>query len=65
MYINVKQRVNIPKNFYCKGCLRKERDIKGQTFCGLFNKFIYIHNGEFLKCRECVNALYNALESEA
>lgn len=65
MYINVKQKVNIPKNFYCTGCLRMERDIKGRMFCGLFNKFVYVQGGHFLKCRECVDALYDALEQES
>lgn len=64
MYVDVKQKVNIPKSFNCKGCLRKERDEKKRMFCTLFNRFLYVHNGEFLKCRECVNALYDALESE-
>lgn len=49
--------------FYCKKCQRKERDEKHFMFCTLFNRYLYIRKGEYLKCRECVNALYDEIDS--
>ena len=63
MDVEVTLNVNIPKSFYCRGCNRAEVDKNGFTYCSLFNRFIYASfNGEILKCRECVNAVYEALE---
>lgn len=39
-------------------------DKNNHTFCTLFNSFVYIHRGQFLKCRECYTCLYDALEQE-
>lgn len=62
MKIQVKMNVDIPMGLYCKKCWRKERDKRNQMFCSLFNRFIYIRRGDYLKCRECVNALYDEIE---
>ena len=63
MEIEVKQFVRVSVSPYCKNCVRKEYSEKQRNwFCGLFNRFIYPHNGDFLKCRECYNALYDAID---
>lgn len=64
MKIKVYMEQDVPKNFTCKGCTRVERDHNGQTFCSLFNRYLYMRGGNFLKCRECVNALYDAIDEE-
>ena len=64
MEIEVKQKVSVPVSPWCGNCFRKERDRDGDTFCTLFNRFVTIHKGKFLKCMECYNALYYALQDE-
>ena len=64
MEIEVKKTVNVPVSPWCGNCYRKEKDSKGQDFCTIHNRFLYIHKGHFLKCRECYIALYDALEQE-
>lgn len=63
MIITVKIKVEVPMGFYCKKCPRKKRDEKHFMFCTLFNRYLYIRKGEYLKCRECVNALYDEIDS--
>lgn len=62
MKVEVKMNVDVPMGLYCKKCLRKERNERNQMFCSLFNRFIYIRRGDYLKCRECVNALYDEID---
>lgn len=64
MKIEIKQKVDVPMGFFCKGCARKERDQKGHVFCGIFNRFIWMRRGEYLKCIECVNATYDHIDKE-
>lgn len=63
MIITTKIKVEVPMGFYCKKCQRKERDEKHFMFCTLFNRYLYIRKGVYLKCRECVNALYDEIDS--
>lgn len=63
MIITAKIKVNVTMGFYCKKCQRKERDEKHFMFCTLFNRYLYIRKGEYLKCRECVNELYDEIDS--
>lgn len=62
MKVKAKINVDVPMGLFCKSCLRKERDEKHQMFCALFNRFIYIRKGDYLKCRECVNMLYDEID---
>ena len=63
--IEVKKTVNVSVSPWCGNCYRKEKDSKNNDFCTLHNRFLYIHKGRFLKCRECYIALYDALEEES
>lgn len=64
MIITAKIKVEVPMGFYCKKCTRKERDEKNHMFfCTLFNRYLHIRKGEYLKCRECVNTLYDEIDS--
>lgn len=65
MEIKVTQTVKVPCNPYCDKCMRIERDARNQEFCGLFNRLIFLHNGHFVKCRECYAALYEAVTQES
>lgn len=65
MEIKVTKTVNIPASPWCGNCIRKEKDAKGEDFCTLHNRFLYIREGRFLKCRECYISLYDALEQES
>ena len=62
MKVKAKIDVDVPMGLFCKSCLRKERDEKHRMFCTLFNRFIYIRIGDYLKCRECVNMLYDEID---
>lgn len=64
MEIEVKKRVNVPVSPWCGNCIRKQKDSYEEDFCTLHNRYLYIHFGKFLKCRECYLALYQALEQE-
>ena len=64
MEIEVKKTVNVPISPWCGNCIRKEKDSHFEDFCTLHNRFLNIHCGKFLKCRECYLALYEALEQE-
>ena len=64
MEIEVKKKVNVPISPWCGNCNRREKDSHGEDFCTLHNRFLNIHCGRFLKCRECYLALYEALEQE-
>lgn len=61
MKITIKQDVDVSITPYCKNCYRKEIDNTGQTFCMIFNKYLSMNKGQYLKCRECYNALYDEL----
>ena len=63
MTITVKIKVDIPMGFYCTNCFRKERSERHDVFCTLFNRNLYIHKGKYLKCRECVDTLYDEIAS--
>lgn len=64
MIITAKIKVDVPMGFYCKNCHRKERDEKNHMFfCTLFNRYLHIRKGEYFKCRECVNTLYDEIDS--
>lgn len=64
MKIKVTQEVDVPNTPYCKNCYRLENQAK-PPFCTLFNRFVSLKpNGEYLKCRECFDALYNYLDKE-
>ena len=60
---NVWLEVDIPVGLYCDKCTRREVDKNGKTFCSLFNRFIYIKRGNYLKCKECLNELYDAINN--
>ncbi len=64
MKIKVTQEVDVPISPYCRNCLRKELDKTGQYYCSLYNRYLTEARGNFLKCRECYNALYDALYEE-
>lgn len=64
MEVKVTKTVNIPISPWCGKCYRKEKDARGQDFCTLHNAYLSIHRGQFLKCRDCYMALYDALERE-
>ena len=64
MKITAKIDIDIPIGMYCSKCNRVEHDGKGQHICSLFNRYIYIRRGNYLKCRECLNMLYDAIDKE-
>lgn len=64
MKIKVTMNVDVPISPYCGNCTRKESDKTGQIFCTLFNRYIFMHRGNWLKCRECYVALYDAISKE-
>ena len=64
MKIKIIQTVEVPMSPFCKNCYRKETDKKGRTLCTLFNRFIWKANGDYLKCRDCYDALYKHFEKE-
>ena len=69
MKIDVIQTVDVSKTPFCKNCLRLNRfDIKDKNGrcvprCELFGKRVFIAEGEYLKCKECYDALYENLET--
>lgn len=63
MIITAKIKVEVPMGFYCKKCPRKERNERHDMLCTLFNRYLYIHKGKYLKCRECVDTLYDEIAS--
>lgn len=70
MEIYVMQTVNVSKTPFCKNCLRLERydrkDASGRCvpYCSLFNRHIELHDGNYLKCEECYQALYEHLVNQ-
>lgn len=64
MKIKVTQEVSVPLSPYCGNCIRRETDKNGYQYCALLNRFVFLHKGHFVKCRECYNALYEAVTSE-
>lgn len=64
MKIKVTQEVDVPISPYCKNCFRKDIDKDGDVFCTLYNHFLCMARGNYLKCRECYLAVYEALEDE-
>lgn len=62
--ITVSMVVDVPLSPYCGNCLRREVDKDNNTWCALFNRFLWMSNGRFVKCRECYKALYDAIEKE-
>ena len=65
MNIEVRLNVNVPMSPYCGDCIRQEIDKNGYKFCSLFNRFLAVNSKEkFIKCRECYNALYEAVLEE-
>ena len=56
--------VDIPVSPYCKKCGRLETGKNGLTFCTLYNRYVFIRHGNWLKCRECYMALYDAIDKE-
>ena len=56
--------VDVPVYPYCGKCNRKEQDKNGNTFCSLYNIYIHIRRGNWLKCCECYTALYDAIDKE-
>ena len=65
MKIDVTQTVDVPKSPFCGNCHRKTH-IEGEysDICELFGKYVFIHEWKFLKCRECYQALYDAIAQE-
>ena len=64
MKIKVTQTIDVPRSFYCGNCLRKEQDKKGQWFCGIYNRFLWMAKGKTVKCMACVLATYEAIQKE-
>lgn len=64
MKIKVTQEVDVSISPYCRNCFRKESDKTGQYYCTLYNRYLTEARSEFLKCRECYIALYDALYEE-
>lgn len=61
MEIQVTKKVKVPLSPFCGRCLRVGID-GSYNFCTLHDRFIYRHQGQLLKCRECYDALYDAIE---
>ncbi len=61
MKIKVTQEVDVPISPYCKNCFRKDIDKTGQYSCTLYNHYLTEVRNDFLKCRECYIAVYEAL----
>ena len=59
MKITVTQEVDVSITPYCRNCFRKETDKNGTVFCGVYNRFLEMKHGEYVKCRECYDALYD------
>lgn len=64
MKIKVTLHVDVPISPYCGKCDRKELGKNGNMFCTLYNRYIYIRRGNWLKCLECYMALYDAIDKE-
>lgn len=64
MKILVTQEVDVPISPYCKNCFRKEIDKTGQYYCSLYNHYLTEARNNFLKCRDCYLAVYDALYNE-
>ena len=64
MEIKVTQTVNVPRSPYCGNCARKNKDRNDLDFCELFTRYIYAYDGRLVKCRECYDALYEAVTQE-
>lgn len=65
MKIDITITVNVPISPFCKNCERKEYSERDKmTYCTVFNRYLFIHHGDFMKCRECYTALYDAIELE-
>jgi hypothetical protein len=64
MKIKVTLHVDVPISPYCGKCTRKEQGKNGHTFCTLYNRYLYIRRGNWLKCFECYTALYDAIDKE-
>lgn len=66
MEIEIKQKVNVPLSPWCGNCSRKDVErITDQAVCTIFNRYLFLHRGNFLKCRECYMNLYDQIEQEA
>lgn len=63
MKINLWLEVDIPVGLYCNKCSRQETDKNGQKFCAVFNSYLWIKRGNYLKCKKCLNALYDAINN--
>lgn len=64
MRIKVTLHVDVPISPYCGKCSRKEQDKQGNMFCTLYNRYVFVRHGNYLKCRECYSTLYDAIEQE-
>lgn len=64
MKIKVTQTIDVPRDFYCGKCVRKEQDNNGRWFCGIYNRFVCPSGFKLVKCMECVLATYDAIQRE-
>lgn len=67
--ITYKTELKVPNGIYCGGCIRKEAKVS-QPYCTLFWKNLFWKHADsgapqdLVKCRECWNAIYDALSKE-
>ncbi len=61
MKITAQIEIDVPNGFFCKRCIRKTLDASKNYYCSLFNRYVFEVNGEYVKCKECINTTYNDL----
>lgn len=64
MEIKTTITVDVPASRYCEKCIRKAKDKNGKMFCTLYNVYICMLRGKWLKCYRCYKALYDAISRE-
>lgn len=66
--INVKQEIKVPNGIYCGNCIRKEANVQ-QPYCTIFWENLFWINDKcnipqyLVKCHECWDAMYEALQN--
>lgn len=64
MKITAKIEIDVPNGFFCNNCIRKGLDASKNVYCSLFNRYVFEVNGEYVKCKECIDTTYNNLHQE-
>lgn len=64
MKVRIDHVVNVPNGFVCGNCNALTVDYANRDkpirVCSYFNRFIFMRNGVYVKCRECVDACHEA-----